>query len=307
MTHERFSIMTVDSQLQQLGRRAFLRGGTLLLATAATTDLNHLLAAEDADGIRVGVVTDLHHADKAPGGSRYYRETLTKLKEARKVYADQQLDFIVELGDLIDAASSVEVELGYLKTVNAEFSKIAEKRYYVLGNHCVDTLTKQEFLGEVGQGESYFSFDQGDVHFVVLDSCFRSDGTPYQRKNFTWTDANIPEQELSWLRADLKKSDKPTIVFAHQRLDVSNSHGVKNCAEVRQILEESGNVLAVFQGHSHQNDHKEIGGIHYCTMVAMIEGSGEQNNAYSVLQIGSNGTLQITGFRKQKDYRWMRT
>jgi len=49
--------------------------------------------------------------------------------------------------------------------------------------------------------------------------------------------------------------------------------------EVRQILEDSGNVSAVFQGHSHQNDYRDINGIHYCTMRAVIEGSGAANNA----------------------------
>ena len=66
------------------------------------------------------------------------------------------------------------------------------------------------------------------------------------------------------------------IVFAHQRLDVSNNHGVKTNSQVRSVLESSGKVLAVFQGHSHQNDVNEIGGIHYCTLVAMVEGSGKK-------------------------------
>jgi hypothetical protein len=45
----------------------------------------------------------------------------------------------------------------------------------VLGNHCVYTLTKQEFLDAVEQPQSYHSFDAGPFHFVVLDACFTSD------------------------------------------------------------------------------------------------------------------------------------
>jgi hypothetical protein len=63
-------------------------------------------------------------------------------------------------------------------------------------------------------------------------------------------------------------------------------------------------VFAVFQGHSHQNDLKDIGGIHYCTLVAMVEGSGKENNGYSTMDILENGTLRLTGFRKQKSYEW---
>jgi len=168
----------------------------------------------------------------------------------------------------------------------------------------VATLNKDEFLGTLEQEKSYFSFDRGGFHFVVLDACFRSDGQPYGRKNYQWTDANIPAAEMEWLEGDLMASDKPVIVFAHQRLDVSNIHGVKNNADVRKVLEASCSVLAVFQGHSHQNDMKEISGIYDCTLVAMVEGSGVKNNGYSVMEIEPNGTIQLTGFRNQKPYDW---
>lgn len=94
------------------------------------------------------------------------------------------------------------------------------------------------------------------------------------------------------------------VVFAHQRLDVSDAYGVKNNADVRKILEASGQVLAVFQGHSHQNDLHEINNIHYCTLVAMVEGSGAANNGYSLLDLQSDGTLRLSGFSRQQNYRW---
>jgi alkaline phosphatase len=138
----------------------------------------------------------------------------------------------------------------------------------------------------------------------VLDSCFRSDGQPYGRKNSHWTDANLPQAELDWLREDLKQTQLQTLVFAHQRLDVTEKHSVKNAPEVRRILEQSGKVRAVFQGHSHRNDLQDLGGIHYCTLAAMIEGSGEQNNAFAMLDIFTGGTLCVRGFVKQKAYEW---
>jgi len=295
-----------DDQCLRLGRRAFLQHGTLLLAAAATVDTPLLCAKEGQERLRVGLITDLHHADKPPAGTRYYRETLGKLAEAAAQFERDKPTFVVELGDLIDAADSVETEQRYLKTINREFSAISKDRHYVLGNHCVDTLTKAEFLDGVEQKQSYYSFDRGDFHFVVLDACFRSDGEPYGRKNSKWNDANIPATEVEWLRADLKATSKKTVVFAHQRLDVSADHGVKNCPEVRKLFDEAGTVLAVFQGHSHQNDLKDINGIHYCTLRAMVEDSGAENNGYSLMEIAADGTIRLTGFRKQKGYEWER-
>lgn len=290
----------------RVSRRAILQNGTLLLGSSLCPG-DWAVGADLPDQnprLRIGLVTDLHFADKPESGSRYYRETRKKLAVAKEQFSKSAPDFLVELGDFIDAADSVDEELRYLHTVNQDFAAISKDRHYVLGNHCVHTLTKKEFLDAVERPASWYSFDKAGFHFVILDSCFRNDGQPYGRKNFQWTDANIPVAELQWLKSDLEKARKPTIVFAHQRLDVENHYGVRNAPAVREALETSGNVLAVFQGHSHKNDHREISGIHYCTLVAMVEGTGLENNAFSLLEIMADGGLRVEGFVRQNDYSW---
>lgn len=289
-----------------IGRRAFLQRGSLFLVANATAMAASELFAEDSTSqtLVFGLMTDLHHADKPPAGSRSYRETLSKLAEAAEQFRHTQPAFIVELGDLIDAADSPRIELGYLKRINRDFSAISADRHYVLGNHCVDMLTKQEFLEGVGQERSYYAFDRDGIRFVVLDSCFRSDAKPYGRKNSQWTDANLPPEELAWLSDELARTSHRVIVLAHQRLDVTASHSVKNATAVRSLLEKSGKVLAVFQGHSHQNDYQHIAGIHYCTFAAMIEGSGADNSGYATVHVQPDGAIRVAGFRRQKHYHW---
>ena len=292
----------------RLGRRAFLRGGTLLLSASCLPDPTAMAATMLQPGTRpkarFGLITDLHYADKPPAGTRHYRETPAKLAEAADQFRRDRPDFLVELGDLIDSSDSVGVELGYLERINRDVSAISGERHYVLGNHCVDLLTKEEFLGGVGQKKSFYSFDSGDQHFVVLDACFRGYGKPYGRKNSKWTDANIAAHEVEWLRADLAGTTRPTVIFAHQRLDVGSPYGVRNAPEVRGVLEGSGKVRAVFQGHSHKNDYHEIAGIHYVTQVAMVEGSGAESSGYATVDIDEAGSIQVHGFRKQRDYDW---
>ncbi len=298
----RFGRNSTDDARMTLGRRAFLHNGTLVMTAAACASSS--LAAVPTDPLKFGLITDLHYADKPAAGSRHYRETLGKLAEAGSAFEKHGPAFLVELGDLIDAADSVELEKRYLMTVDREFSAMCKDRHYVLGNHCVDTLKKEEFLGSVGQDKSYYSFNRSGIHFIVLDACFRCDDTPYGRKNSVWTDANVPPAELEWLAADLESSSGNVIAFAHQRLDVANNHGVKNAAEVRRILESSGRVLSVFQGHSHNNDLTELNGIQYCTMVAMVEGAGDENSGYSMISVDDAGTIRVEGFRKQANYFW---
>lgn len=291
-----------------LTRRALLSRGSLILAGAATgaSALASLAAGAPRPEpvVRFGLLTDIHHADRPPAGTRHYRESLGKVRDAVAELNRQKASLAFELGDFIDAGPDVKTEIGFLKTVEAEYGKFRGRRHHVLGNHCVYTLTKKEFLQTVGAKTTQFSLDHGGVHFIVLDACYRADGKPYGRKNFDWTDSNIPPAALTWLANDLAATDKKCLVLIHQRLDVGGHYGVKNAADVRKVLETSGKVLAVFQGHYHRNDYRQIGGIHYATLRAVVEGSGASSNGYASADVMADGSIRVDGFCDQADYAW---
>lgn len=284
--------------MSSISRRVFIQRSTLCLAGFGA---GRLLAA-DAEArplFRTGLMTDLHYADKEPTKTRFYREALAKLDEAVDFMNREKPALVVELGDFIDQADSVERAIEWLKTMELHFAKLTMPRHYVLGNHCVGTLTKQEFAANTKAPGGHAAFEEKGVTFLILDACFREDGAPYERKNFNWQDANLPKSELEWLDSELKKAGGPVVVFAHQRLDMDKAHAVRNAAEVRALLEKSGKVLAVFQGHSHKNDYQQIAGIHYTTLVAMVEGGGMENSGYSLLDVMADGSLRLNGYRRQ--------
>lgn len=281
-------------------REALLQGGTLLLGGSLASPC--LLAATDRKpALSFGAVTDIHYADKETRGTRFYRESLAKLEAALAHLDRRSPSFVVELGDLIDRTESVEEEISFLRRIDEVYGNLSCDRHYVFGNHCIDTLTKEEFLANSGAKAPHYSFDSGDFHFVVLDACYRSDGIPYGRNNADWKDCNIPESELAWLADDLKAASRPTIVFAHQRLDGEGAHFVNNAAEVRRVLSDSGDVLAVFQGHSHKNEYSQHAGIHFCTLVAVVEGSGPESNGASFVSLFEDRSIRIEGFLRQED------
>jgi alkaline phosphatase len=266
---------------------------------------------ESSPALRIGIVTDCHYADRDRNGTRFYRESLDKLPEAIDKFNSFRLDMAVELGDFIDEAADAAGEIEHLQKIEEIYAQFKGERHYVLGNHCVWSLTKEQFLDHCGMERPHYSFDKGEFHFIVLDACFRQDGAAYGGKNFIWHDTFIPVAQLDWLRGDLASTRRPTIVFCHQRLDFSPNDPrpnwdltVKNAPAVRKIFEESGRVLAVFQGHSHQNEHRELGGIHYCVMRAIVEGSGADQNGYSVANLYADGSIRVEGFRRQRNYEW---
>lgn len=42
-----------------------------------------------------------------------------------------------------------------------------------------------------------------------------------------------------------------------------------------------------------------VAGIHYCTLVAMVEGSGAENSGYAVMEIMEDHSIRVRGFRRQ--------
>jgi len=288
------------------GRREFLQATAASLA-ALLAGVRRLAAAPApaAVGLRFGLVTDVHYADTDPRGKVFYRESLGKLREAVDRLRKDGAAFLAELGDFKDMQPGEPAErtLANLVAIEQEFQRFGGATYHVLGNHDVDNLSKAQVLATITNtgiepGRSTYAFSRGGVRFVVLDTDFTLDGHDYDHGRFDWRDIDVPPPELAWLRAELGAGAEPVIVFAHHRLDGEGDVQVIDRAEVRVILEGSGRVLAVFQGHDHRGAYSRIGGIHYYTLRAMAEGSGPANSSYAMVDVHPDLSLTVTGYRR---------
>jgi len=287
-------------------RRRFLGiAGT----TAAGLLISPALFGNSSEKIRLrfGLLSDVHYADRDPAGTRFYRQSLDKMKECITLMNQQKLGFIVELGDFKDqdAVPDEANTLNYLDKIEFAFRKFNGATYHVLGNHDMDGISKQQFLDRVEntgipKDKSYYSFVNSGIRFIVLDGNFTKDGTAYDRGNFSWTDTFIPEEQLNWLKAELNADNQPAIVFIHQMLDDSlgENRTVSNAKEVRNVLEENGNVQCVFQGHVHEEHQSYINGIPYYSVKGMVDGDGKENNAYQIVSVLENGNILVDGYRR---------
>ncbi|GAA5222325.1 metallophosphoesterase [Membranihabitans marinus] len=258
------------------------------------------------------MITDLHFADRIPGegNNRYYNQSLTKLSECVSVMNEEKVDFLIQLGDFKDQdeVPNEKKTLKYLSAMEKEFSRFNGAKYHVLGNHDHDSISKRQFLKNVSisgfkEAKNFYSFDKNDFHFIVLDANYTSQGMEYDHGNFDWKDANIPANQLLWLEKDLEKTQLPTVVFVHQRLDENESNAaycVNNSGVVRSVLEKSEKVILVLQGHYHEGDNNKINSITYFTLKAAVEGPGLENNSFAILDINSDLEMVLTGFKKEK-------
>lgn len=257
--------------------------------------------------LKIGFLTDLHFGPEAffEGKLRKLTAHAGALTRAaiRELDEVHHPDLVVNLGDDIedegrdaDLARYEECQ-AILRTTEAELVNVA-------GNHDVVHLTRDDLL-RVWQKEHqqlYYAFDRGGFHFVVLHTIERKD-----------VDVRIPHAQLEWLAADLSRTTLPTIVFMHHSAseqDLSDSFWfhraphlalVKERAELRQILEESGKVRIVFNGHVHRNHVDVIRGIPYVTIQSLIENldedaPGRPARTFAVATIaGDRATVRVYG------------
>jgi len=259
----------------------------LVILIALTVPLVGAVAAENAEEVlRLGIVTDVHAHDtdspREPGGAKVMTNYADRLGAFITAMNDWPADLIIQLGDLVNGRYVSGAPLGeperipgILEAADRICAGFEGPRYHVVGNHDVYDLSKQEILEILGIASTSYSFDAGAYHMVVLDAQYERSGKDYGHIGWM-VQGTIPRAELDWLEADLAATDKPTIVCTHQPLDSSFSllaggPPVSNHLEVQEILAAPGTVIAVFQGHTHENGHTEIDGIHYVTFAAMVE------------------------------------
>ncbi len=291
-------------------RRTFLKksgGAILLMASSATTSYAGL-----SKKLRFGLVADAHFARRETMWARYYGQSKAKLNDAVNIFNKSNLEFVLELGDFKDEGNPPgrEETIEFLVEIEDVLSRFRGPVYHVLGNHDMDSISKDDFLQNIknhgqARAKSYYSFTDNGLKFIVLDANFNEDGSDYNSGNFDWTYSRIPDAQKEWLQNELN-DDLPVIVFTHQLLDsfsgVSETHCIDNAPEVVEILEKNNNVLAVFQGHYHHGNYSFRKGIHYYTMKAMVEGSLPDNNSYAIAEVDNDLNIIVEGFYNCEDY-----
>ena len=226
---------------------------------------------------RFGVITDIHHTDLADTHKLVYSMALARTRRFVEEMNRLQADFIIELGDMVDTLAGNADPLGHLNDIEEIFHQFRGPIYHVVGNHDFDSIDRSTFLARivntgVARGASYYSFDHRGLHGIVLDAGYTvcEPHRPFDHQSldnpfYTWQDAWIPSDELTWLAADLAATRLPTVVFTHQLLhrEQTEEHTIKNAEAVRAVLEKSGKVLTVFSGHDHHGDFANRNGILY--------------------------------------------
>ncbi len=243
------------------------------------------------------ILTDIHL-----GPEGYWKEVLRKINQDAKIFLENFIqemnnnvkpDFVAVLGDLVEDDNPKNDKANIVYIVKA-LKKLNCPVHYVTGNHDLKNISENELKKLFKQKKLFYFFDSNNFHFIVLFSkVFRKD--EYR--------IVIPDDQIYWLKQDLKKSDKRCIIFIHHGLADQKLKGnpwfegrperclIKNRKEIRNILEKSNKVLAVFNSHLHWDKKTTHKAIPYFTIQSLVENEedkGIASEAYAVVNISDN-------------------
>lgn len=145
----------------------------------------------------------------------------------------------------------------YLNTVNSQIKNL--QIFHTMGNHDNDFQTRSDYDAAVKYVDqicpTYYSFNIGKVHYVVMDDIDCSSYNGSTSRNYV---ASLSAEQLDWLAKDLSHVAKttPVVVAMHAQVFYPTTSGFKidhdqvNTLRLFDILD--GYTVRFVTGHTHK-------------------------------------------------------
>lgn len=228
-------------------------------STAERVDFS-LTAVDGQDDYKVLVLGDMHLANRT-GDLKQFMEFTSDLNAYRALHQQEKM-YAIALGDMtwdLYWYSNSYALPEYLNTINSQVKGL--QIFHTIGNHDYDYKVTNDrdaesrFMDYIAP--TYYSFNLGKVHYVVLDDidCSNYDGTTsrdYEKR--------VSAGQLSWLAKDLSHVDKsvPLVVVMHAQVFYPSQtdgfkvdHDVLNTTQLLNVLD--GYKVHFITGHTHMN------------------------------------------------------
>ncbi|MBJ6368801.1 purple acid phosphatase family protein [Snuella sedimenti] len=237
--------------------------------------------ASDADSVTCLILNDIHDRP-------YSFSDLLSLNK------DNNYDFVALNGDMFDYQTDEQQLIDHLITPCTTLFASEKPFIMIRGNH----ETRGKFARNIKdyfkfpEQEYYFSFKQGPVHWIVLDSGEdKEDETPVYGDIVKFDE--FREQQAKWLDTELQKSEysdcKYKVVLMHiPPFHSGDWHGTTHCRQVFNPVFKKYGIDMVISGHTHRygvhpptDDHPYpiiIGGGPKTGSRTLIQFYADQNN-----------------------------
>ena len=254
----------------------------------AAQKAEEILAAETM--LKIGFVPDWEYDTRKKLQHKLPLQSTAELTKAVDYLNNEyHPDWVIGGGDYIESSDRKPERAKELLTeINAIFSRVHAPRAYVLGNHDMRSLSKEEVRSILGMEENHRIIDTGAWRMVLLDTNFNKDDDS-DRNAKQYVLGYVSRAEMEWLDRALD-TDKPTIMFSHHSPVEGHSgdfilgSNIVNQMEVRAMLEKHPNVALVVSGHSPASRYVEANGVHYFIVDTLVHD----------IALGSFATLNLS-------------
>jgi Icc protein len=222
----------------------------------------------------IAFITDIHNGPRA-----YHDGLLRKLSDDAVALTEEFVgamnrivrpDLVINLGDVVEDETPEADERHYHQIAQV-LRELDCDVLHLTGNHDEVNLSPEQLRALRGPWSAQAPLRAGG--FEVLTLATHSD---LER---TW----VEDADVARLEAELGAGEGPAIVCMHHPISEQDLRGnpwferaphlalVEGRERVRRVIEASGRVRAVFNGHVHWNHHVVHGGVPYFTIQSLIE------------------------------------
>jgi len=246
-----------------------LRGGNFIFEAKDNDRNNFSTKKIEYKKLKIGLINDIHaRSDSNVNGGRelkgYMQEELTYFAE--KMKSEFNVNVIVNNGDVIEGTNiSSDKGMMELTEVKKILDKIGSPIYWVLGNHDLRSVDKNQWKESLGIDYTNKSFKINGYKIIILDSNFDIDNSDILPGKY-FTRGKISIAQYKWLKGELASVEKKIIFVHHPPLTKT---GIKKEGQLLvnakkfQDLFSQGNVVAVFAGHTEELYNTKIDGVEY--------------------------------------------
>lgn len=217
-----------------------------------------LTKVDGQDRYKLFLLGDMHLANRTNDAAQFTQFT-TDLNAYMAQHSGQKM-YALTLGDMTWNLYWYKNNYAlpqYRETINRQVKNL--QIYHTMGNHDNDFMTTSDYDAAVKYvdciGPTFYSFNIGQVHYVVMDNidCSAYDGT--DSRNYV---KKLSNEQLKWLAKDLAYVDKstPLIVAMHAQIYKPTSTGFAfdhDSANTEALLAAlDGYEVHFVTGHTHK-------------------------------------------------------
>ena len=217
-----------------------------------------LTKVDRQDRYKLFLLGDMHLANRTNDAAQFTQFT-TDLNAYMAQHSGQKM-YALTLGDMTWDLYWYKNNYAlpqYRETINRQVKNL--QIYHTMGNHDNDFMTTSDYDAAVKYvdciGPTFYSFNIGQVHYVVMDNidCSAYDGT--DSRNYV---KKLSNEQLKWLAKDLAYVDKstPLIVAMHAQIYKPTSTGFAfdhDSANTEALLAAlDGYEVHFVTGHTHK-------------------------------------------------------